>query len=105
RAAPAELLLDDAAREAVGHPAPAVLLREHEGCDPHLGGLVPDLPRHLRVGLVDGLRDRADLALRELAAEPLNLTLFVREPERLGSNLAHGLILSRGISPEAAECD
>ena len=64
-------------------PAAAVLLREHEGGEPDLGGLVPDLPRHLGVRLVDGLGDRPDLPLGELAAERLDLALLVGQPEGL----------------------
>jgi hypothetical protein len=92
-AAPAELLLDDARRQAVGQAAAAVLLGEHERRQPCLGRLVPDLPRHLGVGLVDRGRDRPDLALRELTADGLDLALLGAQLEELGSEPAHRLIL------------
>src|SRR5581483_6287610 len=75
----AELLLGDALRQEVAEAASAVLLREHERRQAELGRPVPDLPRHLRVGLVHGGRDRTDLALGEVATKRLDLALLVRQ--------------------------
>ena len=57
---------------------------------PTSAALYPDLPWHLRVRLVDGLGDRADLALGELTAERLNLALLVGEPEGSEATLLTG---------------
>ena len=75
----AELLLDEAAGEAVGQPAAAELLGQHERGEADRGGLVPGVPRHLRVGLVDRRGHRADLAGGEIAADALDLLLLLRE--------------------------
>ena len=95
-AAPAQLLLDDAAGEQVGHAAAAVLLGEHERGEAELGRLVPDLPRRLDVRLVDRQGDRADLVLRELAADRLDLPLLRRQ---LDDGSGHDANPSRSAVP------
>ena len=97
-AAAAELFLDDCAGEAVGQPAPAVLLREHERGQPERGRLVPDLPRRLHVRLVDLGGDRPDLPVGELPAHVADLALLGRQPERFVGDLAHLQILADASS-------
>ena len=100
-AAPAELLLDDAAGQAVRHAAAAVLLGEHERGQAEPGRLVPDLPGRLDVRLVDLGRDRPDLAIGELAADVPDLALLGRQPEGLGGDLVHGVNPRRCADGEA----
>jgi hypothetical protein len=55
---------------------------------------VPDLPRHLGVGLVDRLRHRPDLALGELAAESADLALLRGQLDELVRRFDHLAILA-----------
>ncbi len=80
-AAVGELLLDDAAGQAVGHARAPQLLGQHERRQADRGRLLPHVPRELGVGLVHGQRDGADLTGGEVPAHPLDLPLLGRDLE------------------------
>ena len=67
--APGELLEDQAVGHEAVDAAAAVGLGEHVRGQAELGGLVHDLELRLDVGVVDGPRDRTQLALGELVRE------------------------------------
>ncbi len=88
RAAPAELLLHERLSERVLEPATAEAVGKHERRQPESRRLVPEIPRHLGIGLVHRRRGRPDPLSGKLAADRLDLTLLRCQLDELGRHWA-----------------